>query len=290
MFKRVRLSVRRGSNGLQIPWESTSLEEDFWFVPPKALKKLADAEIVREFKIVLDLWEKIKAATQLDPLEDFLRRYPNGRFSELAQLRLDQVLARQGEKKIQVISSPENPYSKGTVAANTAYKIGDSYSYIPVDTLTKLEGEPFTRRVTGFTDTEVIFNNGNFITDLLGNRLKVGGEIWSANQTVPTEFVVGKRWGTRFRRTLRGIDSTVEIELVIAAREQITVPAGTFYAFRVDARGWHHYPGNTLSWDWKNWYAPEQVRQPVALAWLTRNQWGGFSTTIGAKLLAFSQL
>ena len=29
VFKRVRLNVRRKSEGQQIPWESTSLEEDF---------------------------------------------------------------------------------------------------------------------------------------------------------------------------------------------------------------------------------------------------------------------
>ena len=34
VFKRVRLSVRRSSQGQQIPWESTSLEEDFYFIPP----------------------------------------------------------------------------------------------------------------------------------------------------------------------------------------------------------------------------------------------------------------
>ena len=34
VFKRVRLGVRKKSGGAQIPWESTSLEEDFYFLPP----------------------------------------------------------------------------------------------------------------------------------------------------------------------------------------------------------------------------------------------------------------
>jgi len=34
VFKRVRLGVRLDSNGQQIPWESTSLEGDFFFFPP----------------------------------------------------------------------------------------------------------------------------------------------------------------------------------------------------------------------------------------------------------------
>jgi uncharacterized caspase-like protein len=34
VFKRVRLGVRLDSNGSQVPWESTSLEGDFYFFPP----------------------------------------------------------------------------------------------------------------------------------------------------------------------------------------------------------------------------------------------------------------
>lgn len=48
--KRVRLAVRRRSNGRQIPWESTSLEEVFYFKPPKELKKLAEAVAQRRFE------------------------------------------------------------------------------------------------------------------------------------------------------------------------------------------------------------------------------------------------
>src|SRR5258706_992659 len=50
VFKRVRLGVRRKTNGAQIPWESTSLEEDFWFQPPKELKKLSESEKEKKFK------------------------------------------------------------------------------------------------------------------------------------------------------------------------------------------------------------------------------------------------
>jgi uncharacterized caspase-like protein len=179
VFKRVRLSVRRRSNGQQIPWESTSLEEDFWFIPPKVLKNVAEEEAEREFKIELALWERIKKTTQPEPLEDYLRRYPSGRFTELAQARLDQVLATLGEKKVEVGSALENPYSKGMARADTAYRVGDSDTYRRMDGLTGVEkGAPFTRTVTHITDTEVIFNNGIMVTDLLGNRIKPGGSIW----------------------------------------------------------------------------------------------------------------
>src|SRR5262245_515268 len=163
VFKRVRLTVRRRSNGQQIPWESTSLEEDFWFLPPRdqlraaqdearrireaeeaerrrqeriakaqrdeaeRLRREAEAErakreaqeqerrerielarfeaAAREYQRELESWERAKGAKTPAPLEDYLRRYPSGNFAELAQLELDAVLARQGERKIEIVAA-----------------------------------------------------------------------------------------------------------------------------------------------------------------------------------------
>ena len=437
VFKRVRLAVRRRSNGLQIPWESTSLEEDFYFVPPRALAALANEEAERErrqemalrekrraeeeaerkrqqeqalrearlaaeederkrrqelalleerriaeeaerkrvreqalkdaqraadeaerkrkeeqalraarlaeeeaarkykqelalqerrrveaeaarkrkeeqalqearraeeeaerrreqeaapgrmpdaallmerqFEEELAIWERIKTSREPGPLEEYLLRYPSGRFSELALLRLDQVLARQGEKKIEIVSAPENPYSKGTVAANTAYKIDDRYEYRQTDMFTKLEMKQFRLRVTEITETEIRYNEGRYVTDLLGNQLRApNGAVWWPNQTVPTEFTVGKRWRTRFRVTPpQGGDTIVDLDLRIADRDSVTVAAGTFNAFRIEARGWQTGSGGRRgsinnSWDWKTWYAPGQIRRPIASEFLVR--------------------
>ena len=291
VFKRVRLGVRRRSNGLQIPWESTSLEEDFWFIPPKELKKLADAEIEREFKEELALWERARSSTQAGPLEDYLRRYPNGRFAELAQLQLDRVLAKLGEKKIEAVSAPKNPYTKGTARADTAYRTGDIYAYRVLDALTRIEGSKYTLRVTQITDDEVIFNKGNTVTDLLGNYRKSGSVDWSGSQTVPVDFSVGKRWSTRFinMKTKAGLDTVVDLDLRIADRETVTVPAGTFNAFRIEAKGWRTGSGVNELWDLKTWYAPDRVRRPVAWEWLNRNRSGTFVSTNRHELTAFKQ-
>jgi hypothetical protein len=66
VFKRVRLAVRRSSGGAQVPWESTSLEDDFWFIPPIALKKLSDAEAAREMKEELARQERLKAEREAE--------------------------------------------------------------------------------------------------------------------------------------------------------------------------------------------------------------------------------
>ena len=50
MFKRVRLAVRRKSHGRQIPWESTSLEEDFFFHPPAEIRALGEDEARARFE------------------------------------------------------------------------------------------------------------------------------------------------------------------------------------------------------------------------------------------------
>ena len=100
ILKRVRLAVRLKSDGQQIPWESTSLEDDFYFLPPQNLQKQSDAELEKAFNDQLAIWEKIKDSKQLKPLEDYLHHYPSGQFSELAQYRLEQALRASGEKKI----------------------------------------------------------------------------------------------------------------------------------------------------------------------------------------------
>lgn len=256
-----------------------------------------DAALVeRLFEEELANWEKIKESTEPGPLEDYLRRYPSGRFSELALLRLDQVLARQGEKKIEIVSSPENPYSKGTVAANTAYKAGDLYLYRQTDLLTKLEMKRIRRVVSEITETEIRFGReGRYVTDLLGNNLRFpGGAVWSPNQTVPTEFAVGRRWTTRFRVVpSKGGETVVDLDLRITDRERVTVPAGTFNAFRIEARGWQtgSGPGGVINnaWDWKTWYAPDQVRQPVAYEWLNRNRGDRIMRAERTELVEFRQ-
>jgi uncharacterized caspase-like protein len=63
VFKRVRLAVRRQSNGRQIPWESTSLEQDFWFIPPAELRKVAEEE-ARRLQLAAAEAERLKLAAE----------------------------------------------------------------------------------------------------------------------------------------------------------------------------------------------------------------------------------
>ncbi len=48
------------------------------------------------------------------------------------------MLLQRGERKIQIASSEQNPYSKGTVRVDTRVKLGDRYSYRETDANGKL--------------------------------------------------------------------------------------------------------------------------------------------------------
>jgi uncharacterized caspase-like protein len=61
VFKRVRLNVRKASNGRQIPWESTSLEEDFYFFPQPESWTSKRAERERRFEEDLRAWQEADA-------------------------------------------------------------------------------------------------------------------------------------------------------------------------------------------------------------------------------------
>ncbi len=269
VFKRVRLGVRRASGGRQVPWESTSLEEDFYFLPPQRLREISAQEEEREFREELALFEKAKLASDPAPVEAYLRRYPSGRFAELAQRRLDAVLAAQGERPVEAAPFQGNPFTAGTVRAGGKSRVGDRYSYDVIDRLPLLD--KVTRldlRITAITDAHVIFNDGLVVRDHLGNlvRTKNGAE-YTPRQDHPVEYAVGRKWTTRYDVTSQGRHAgTVSMDFRVAARETVTVPAGRFDCFRVEGRGVNRRPGGPpLDIVVTRWNARERVRAPIAV-------------------------
>ena len=331
VFKRVRLTVRRRSNGAQIPWESTSLEEDFWFIPPKEMQKLADAErdrirkaeeaerlrqeriakaqreeaerLKREgeqerarleaaerryreqlartyreeqerrrqqeesdraYEEELKFWERVSVASAPAPLEEYLRRYPSGRFAEICQAQLDAVLAQMGEQKIRIAQQEKNPYTQGSARADTGYKAGDFYTFQAMDLYSRVVSRETNQRVARVTANEVIYGDGRFVTDLLANVKRTGDEgVFTANQQNPAEFFVRKRWRTRFTlQDGRGL-TRFDVSYRITRKERVTVPAGTFNAFRVEGLGTASR-NQVIQVVQRAWFAPEQCRRAVA--------------------------
>jgi len=296
VFKRVRLDVRRASKGAQIPWESTSLEEDFYFLPPEQLRKRSQEEEEREFREEAALFEKARQAKEPAPIENYLRRYPSGRFAELAQLRLDQVLAAQGEKPVEIAPSKGNPFTVGSARADTRFKVGDRWTFDRVDrTLFGRNSERFTAEVTAITDMHVIINHGEAVRDLLGNQVRFrDGREMTPRQDQPLEYAVGKRWSTQYAISKDGKPlGRVDMNFRVAARETITVPAGTFDCFRIEANGINRLPGRPkLEIFTTRWDAPDRVRQAVATEELARMVVKGHPQTrrsLRTELVSFEQ-
>ena len=300
VFKRVRLTVRRRSNGQQIPWESTSLEEDFWFLPPRdrlreaqeqaqrmkraeaaaaserkrleeqererreRLEREREEELERAYSAEAELWERVKDASRPGPLEDYLRRYPSGNFAELAQWHLDAILAREGEKKIEAVSAAQNPYTQGSSRTDVAYKVGDTYNYVQLSLETRMEQRRLPSRVTQITDSEVIFNNGVLVLDRLGNNVKLpDGRRFSPRQDHPLEYAVGRKWRTRFLTTnAQGGRSDTVLDFRVTRREKVTVPAGTFDCFVVEGEG-YSFGGMRVNVKVRRWVAPDKCRRPI---------------------------
>jgi hypothetical protein len=270
VFKRVRLGVRRKSNGAQIPWESTSLEEDFWFLPPREAKKLSEEDRNNAFKEELALWEKVQNATAPAPLEDYLRRFPSGKFSELAQLRLEQVLAKQGEKKIALDTQSGNPFTKGSASVSLDIKVGDSYSNLLINLMTNGRRNE-TETVTKVTEAGIELSSGRII-DPLGNVIRTrDGRTVRGAQTMPLDYAVGKHWTTRFITAFAdGRSGDTEFSFKVVTRENIAVPAGSFNAFRIEGSGVYAGPMPTgqigrVLLAHRHWVAPEQLRIPTVV-------------------------
>ncbi|MCS6765497.1 MAG: caspase family protein [Candidatus Protistobacter heckmanni] len=119
-LKRVRLNVRFSSNGEQIPWETTSLEDDV-FIFPDAQKKLSEAELEKLIEADLGAWAKVKTSRNVeDWASSYLRDFPNGRFAEIAQVRLNRLLAEREAAKTKISAPPPATAAAAAPATSTA--------------------------------------------------------------------------------------------------------------------------------------------------------------------------
>ena len=86
VFKQVRANVRRDSKGKQVPWESTSMEGDFYF---RGGASVATATAVDSSIAVENaLWDAVKNSTLPIELRAYLNRFPAGRYAADARARL----------------------------------------------------------------------------------------------------------------------------------------------------------------------------------------------------------
>ena len=134
-FKRVRLSVRLASGGVQIPWEATSLEADVYLFPvkqPELTEDERDQLLEREMKG----WLNVKLSDDPKVLAEFIREFPSGSASELAQSRLNRIFARAADRELER-NRREAAEAQAKASAQAAGRIAEAERL----TAAKAEGE-----------------------------------------------------------------------------------------------------------------------------------------------------
>ena len=253
VFKRVRFQVRRQSEGRQIPWESTSLEEDFYFDGGvQAQAQLDERRRQQAFEAEKAEWDRIARSTVVDDFYAFLVKHPNGTFSEVASARVERL------QRAQVEAQPDRDGRK-MADLQWLHKDGDRYEFEMKDGYTgnvvrrakgeiKYAGEDVFDAVgTNMGNTRAT-RDGFVISDPRGTF----DPPWPV---VPTGmFQVGKKWTGRSVLTRPNGDiTTVDIQTRVAARERIQSAFGEIDTYRVEihfrfASGEYH--------EYTFWYEP----------------------------------
>lgn len=182
-----------------------------------------------------------------------------------------------------------NPFSKGTARADPNYKVGDRYRYRVIDLLTKVESSAIRGGIVkAVTETEVIYGNGR-VTDLLGNTIKDRrGRTYVGNQIFVAEYSIGRKWTTVYRGVRKdNVEDEWTLDFRVVAREMITVPAGTFDAFKVEGNGFVKGSGTRVRIAY--WVAPDRVRPNIAYELTTRFRGGRFGVTDRNELVEYRQ-
>jgi hypothetical protein len=238
VFKRVRFHVRKQSQGRQIPWESTSLEDDFYFnAGLKATQRLAESEKDRLFNEEKAAWDKIKDSKNASDLYAFLQQYPNGNINGLAQSKLEQI------QKAQTVVVPDKQgITVGSAFA--VYRIGDEYEFVAKDGLTGVvrgTGK-IVATARGSDEIEGVASNPSLIAGAILTRggyiTKDGGGTYDPPISFyPNgELKIGSKATTRtIRTTNSGSKGWMDMETKVVGYEDIDTAFGKLRTIRLDA-------------------------------------------------------
>lgn len=90
VFKRVRETVVDKTNGFQVPWDNTSLVSDFFFVNAMG----DEPEVVRVSQADSTAWRDASTADTLQAYKGYISKYPDGLFSDLADVHIHALEGR----------------------------------------------------------------------------------------------------------------------------------------------------------------------------------------------------
>ncbi len=212
VFKRVRLNVRKQSQGRQIPWESTSLEDDFFFndgarytIKPEDLERMAASALAKVSEkdraaeaARLQEVQRLAALTKApDPklgkeqikelafkeekaAWDLIRTSsnPDDFYTFLQRFPSGGELSEAAQYRLDQLAKPKVTASlgKGQDASlgytGPRFRLGDTFQFQISDVLTNVPGEQVVLTVTSTDGDLVQLNNGRLVFTALGAVLK----------------------------------------------------------------------------------------------------------------------
>jgi hypothetical protein len=128
VFKRVRSDVQRESNDKQVPWDSSSVTGDFFFVPPNNSNVVSapanNSQNSDKEDPAAQIWTIIENSENPTAFEEFLKEFPESSQARLAKFKLlsmgvpstAPLLSKPSETNLGVpLSSPESLSNQTTI-------------------------------------------------------------------------------------------------------------------------------------------------------------------------------
>jgi hypothetical protein len=245
VFKQVRAAVRRDSLGRQVPWESTSLEGDFYFHPPGTAMALKNSDT-----------PSARRPPDLPPTQA-----PAVPAAASAAVSAEEMLLAMAPQRVN-FHAGVGPLSQGgsegdrwgnsgterrpaTPRRNpNGLSEGDRFRYRVVDTAAKVTVvDHYLWRIDRIDDTGLSVNDGRVRLDAMGQPAgsAQGWPPWLvAPAVVLPDLAVGSMHAVKGRRSLRGfLGTSFELDFTgvsqVERQEQVDTPAGRFNAYRVQA-------------------------------------------------------
>jgi uncharacterized caspase-like protein len=249
VFKRVRLKVRQHTQGRQIPWESTSLEDEFHF--DGGLKAAAEPDLqAREtaFKTQKADWDRISESTDVSEFYAYLERYPNGLISQFALSRIEALQKTALRQQADRDGSAPHEWRH-------SLRHGDRYDYVYTDGYTGKE-KARESAVVEMVGDEVLVKAWGIRATPRGFVLEDQRGKYSPPYPYfpPSGLQVGEKAQARTIRTaLDGSTMWIDIDMHVVARESITTPLGTFSTFKVVVSGFRQDGSRVKN---THWYDP----------------------------------
>lgn len=110
LFKNVRLDVLEATNGVQTPWDTSSMTVNFQFVPAVMP---SPAEIQER-----QLWETVKLSKDPIQLMLYLRANPDSRFASEARMLLQELVSAEVKETVGSGATPEPAPAKEPVSVD----------------------------------------------------------------------------------------------------------------------------------------------------------------------------